>query len=145
MYSPERNTRDLDIIIVPAVAADAHEKLRKAGWSLVSSLSIGSTSWRSSLGEEVDVLEGLDPWWPEAIRQAQSNRDVQNLPITPLPYLVLMKFQSSRTMDIADITRMLGQCDADQLDQIRRLFAQYESDGLDDLESLIQLGQLEMQ
>ena len=145
LYAPERNTRDLDVVVVADEAATAREKLRNAGWQQVGELSIGGSSWRSALGEEVDVIEVRDSWWPQAISEAQENRDAQKLPILPMPYLVLMKFQSSRTVDIGDIARMLGQAEGSTLNATRELFRRYEAEGLEDLESLIQLGQLEMQ
>ena len=145
MYAPERHTRDLNVVILAESAAVARQKLSQAGWTQTAQLSIGGSSWRSPNGEKIGVLEGREEWWPDAIRGAQQNRDAQNLPIIPMPYLVLMKFQSGRAIDIADISRMLGQADEDNLNETRKLFSQYEVDGMDDLESLIQLGKLEMQ
>jgi hypothetical protein len=65
------------------------------------------------------------------------------LPILPLRFLALMKFQSGRVQDIADITRMLGQADPSVLDAVRALFKQFAPADLSDLESLITLGKLE--
>jgi hypothetical protein len=59
-----------------------------------------------------------------------------------MPYLVLMKFQAGRVQDIADVTRMLGQADAQALDAVRALF--HPPADLSDLESLITLGKLEI-
>lgn len=145
LYAPERSTRDLDVVVVPEDAAAVREKLHSAKWQSVGELSIGASFWRSPVGEELKVSQGRESWWPQAIAQAQENRDAQGLPILPLPYLVLMKFQSARTVDIGDITRMLGAADGSTLDETRTLFAEYVADGLEDLGSLIQLGQLEMQ
>ena len=78
------------------------------------------------------------------LKEAQSNRDTQGLPVLPMPYLVLMKFQAGRVQDLADVTRMLGQASDDALASVRSLFAQWLPDGRDDLESLIELGRLEM-
>ncbi len=55
-----------------------------------------------------------------------------------------MKFQAGRVNDIADITRMLGQAGEPGLNAVRALFRQYESEGLEDLESLVVLGRLEL-
>lgn len=148
LYAPERHTRDLVVAVAPADAESVHEKLRTAGWQNTGQLTIGGSSWRSIQGEEVDVIEGQEAWWVQAISEAQANLDAQGLPILPMPYLVLMKFQSGRTIDIGDITRMLGQADQSALDATRDLFLQCEGcegKDLEDLESLIQLGQLEMQ
>lgn len=145
LYAPERQTRDLDVVILADNAAITRKKLQEAGWTQTSQLSIGGSSWLSPNNEEMDVLEGQETWWAEAIKDAQENRDGQGLPILPLPYLVLMKFQSGRSIDIADISRMLGLATNEALNEIRKVFSQYETEGLEDLESLIQLGKLEMQ
>lgn len=55
-----------------------------------------------------------------------------------------MKFQSGRVLDIADITRMLGQANAGNLDAVRALFKKYCPSDLSDLESLVLLGKLEL-
>ena len=79
-----------------------------------------------------------------ALLEAQANRDGQRLPVLPLRYLVLMKFQAGRTQDIADISRMLGLASSSDLDAVRGLFRKHAPGDLDDLESLIALGKLEM-
>jgi hypothetical protein len=145
LYMPERMTRDLDVAIAFQDSALAHEKLRAAGWIQEGPLTIGGAKWTAPDGTAVDVLEGHASWWPQALTEAQSNRDAQGLPILPLPYLVLMKFQSGRVNDIADVTRMVGQANEPNLEMTRQLFTQHEPDGLEDLESLIVLGRLELE
>ena len=66
------------------------------------------------------------------------------LPVLPLPYLALMKFKASRTVDLGDLTRMLALTDDAALAQVRALFHQFAPDGSEDLESLIALGKLEL-
>jgi hypothetical protein len=145
LYMPERMTRDLDVAVYAADASQAHRRLKVAGWTQTGQLHIGGTSWRGPDGAELDLIEASGDWWPDALRQAQTNRDLQGLPILPLSYLVLMKFQAGRVNDIADITRMLGQANEAQLDETRRLFQQFEPEGLEDLESLVILGRLELE
>ena len=144
LYMPERLTRDLDIVVGIQDAQVATHKLRTAGFTLLETLSIGSTRWQSPGGIPIDVIEGADPWWPLALQAAQGNRDAQGLPVLPLPYLALMKFNASRTIDLGDMTRMLGLADEATLAQVRDVFRQYAPDGLEDLESLIALGKLEL-
>ncbi len=145
MYMPERLTRDLDIVVGIQDIEVAYHKLSEAGYTQMGTLSIGGTRWQSPGGTPVDVIEGSDPWWPAALSAAQSNRDEQGLPVLPLPYLVLMKFNASRTIDLGDITRMLGLADKAELVQVRGVFRQYCPEDMDDLESLIALGKLEME
>jgi hypothetical protein len=144
LYMPERLTKDLDVIIAAAQADEAAIKLKAVGYQLIERLGLveGST-WISPDGQEVDVLEGLEPWWPEAIRAAQTNRDGQGLPTLPLPYLVLMKYLAGRAQDLADIERMLGQTTNAALEDVRRAFERFAPNELDDLDSLITLAKLE--
>ena len=145
LYMPERMTQDLDIIICVEDRREVWQKLKAVGFVYQGELNIGGTSWMTPNNEMVDVLEGRETWLASALAEAQANRDAQGLPILPLPYLVLMKFQAGRTLDLGDITRMLGQADTAQLDATRALFSEYHPQDLEDLESLIALGQLEMQ
>jgi len=143
LYMPERTTQDLDIAVSAQDAKTAREKLTAARFTHQGELSIGGSSWRSPDGQLIDVIEGHETWWANALSEAQANRDAQGLPILPLRYLVLMKFQAGRVQDIADITRMLGQANDRALDSVRSIFKQFAPSDLSDLESLITLGKLE--
>lgn len=143
LYMPERFTRDLNIVVVHQDVPDAHRKLSDAGYELLGALSIGGTRWQSPDGLSIDVIEGSDPWWSAALQDAQGNRDAQGAPVLTLPYLILMKFNASRTIDLGDIARMLGLADEISLAQVREVFRHHMPDGLEDLESLITLGKLE--
>lgn len=144
LYMPERATQDLDVAIRAQDAPAAREKLARARFTHVGELSIGGSTWRAPDGQTIDVIEGREEWWNDALHEAQTNRDAQGLPILPLRFLTLMKFQSGRVQDIADITRMLGQADPSALDAVRALFEQFAPADLSDLESLITLGKLEV-
>ncbi|MBM4032843.1 MAG: hypothetical protein FJ291_13795 [Planctomycetes bacterium] len=144
LYMPERATRDLDVVIRFEDGPRARERLRLAGLSYQGELAIGGSSWRTRDGFPVDVVECREPWVGQALKEAQSNRDSQGLPVLPMPYLVLMKFQAGRVQDLADVTRILGQAGDEALTSVRAIFAQWLPDGLEDLEGLIELGRLEM-
>ncbi len=144
LYMPERVTLDLDIIIRADDAADVRRRLKAAGYSYQGELSIGGSSWLSPDNKQIDVVESSEAWIDAALAEARNNPDAQQLPVLPLPYLALMKFQSGRVQDIADVSRMLGQASETQLDTVRRLFTAVVPDEVEDLESLITLGQLEM-
>jgi len=143
LYMPERATQDFDIAVSIEDASAARKKLAASGFVHLGDLSIGGSTWRAPNEQMLDVIEGHEAWWQTALTEAQTNRDAQGLPILPLRFLVLMKFQAGRVQDIADVTRMLGQADATSLDAVRALFGQHASDDLADLESLITLGKLE--
>lgn len=145
LYMPERATQDLAVAIAVHDRERAYADLQKARFQRVGKLSIGGSSWRTPEGEIVDVIEGAEEWWPQALAAAQNNRDAQGLPVLPLPFLVLMKFQASRARDLGDITQMLGLADEDALDAVRQLFSRYAPKDQADLESLILLGKMEME
>jgi hypothetical protein len=144
-YMPERMTSDLDVAIARGDAARARLRLRSAGFAYAGELSIGGSTWRTPEGFPEGVLELDAPWAEEALREAQSNRDPQGQPVMPLPYLILMKLDAGRTQDIADISRMLGQADATALGAVRSIVRAYQPDAVDDIESLIVLGRLELE
>jgi len=145
LYMPERITQVIDILILAGDSQTAHLQLQEAGFQYTGELNIGGSRWRSPDGFPVDLLECDAEWCEDALREASYNRDAQGLPILPLPYLVLMKYQAGRAQDIADVTRMLGQADEASLSAVRALFSYYLPDEKEDLESLITLGQLEIQ
>jgi len=145
LYMPERITQDLDIAVKAADAQKTRQKLSGVGFAYRGELSIERSSWAALDGKLIDVLEGREAWWADALSEAQTNLDAQGLPILPLCYLVLMKFQSGRVQDIADVARMLGGADEKTLSSVRALFAEYLPEDIEDLGSLIKLGKLEMQ
>jgi hypothetical protein len=145
LYMPERATDDLDIIIHASDAAESRERLAQAGFSYLGPLSIGGGQWQSAEGFPVDVIESAEAWVKQALTEARSNPDPQGMLVLPLPYLILMKYRASRLQDIADVGRMLGQATDDQMAAIRSVFARWEPGGLEDLESLVTLGRLEME
>lgn len=145
MYMPERVTRGLDVAVAAGDALAARRRLAGAGFRLRRELSIPGVSWESPEGAEIAMIELAEAWGVDALREAQMNRDLQGLPVLPLPYLVLLKYRAGRTVDIGDIPRILGPADEAQLAQVRALFAREVPGEQDDLESLIRLGKLEMQ
>lgn len=144
-YAPERATIDLDVLVERSAAAVVRERLRKAGFRYGGELTIGGSSWASPDGTAIDVLETEAPWAALALQEAQQNRDLQGLPVLPLPYFVLMKLQSGRTLDIADVTRMLGLASDVALDAVREAVRRFDPEAFEDLESMIFLGRREMQ
>lgn len=146
-YMAERQTADLDIAVGQADADIARARLHEAGYTQLGELGkdVRGSIWRAATGQEVDVLEIDEEWWPDAVREAQGNRDLAGLPILPLPYLVLMKLEASRAIDIADLSRMLGQADQPTLDRVRAVVRAWRSADLEDLDNLIHLGKLELE
>jgi hypothetical protein len=141
---PERATKDLDVVIMATSAKKVRQKLKAGGLIYQGELAIKGSHWLTPDNQPVDVLEGQESWWSEAIEEAQNNRDLQGLPILPLSYLVLSKFKAGRLQNIADISRMLGGATDQELTKVRAVFSQYAApDEIEDLENLIALGKLE--
>lgn len=145
LYMPERMTNDLDILVRKADAVTVRQRLQRAGAQFVGELSVGGSSWTLRDGFPLDIIEGDEEWVDLALREASMNVDPQNMPVLPLQYQVLMKFRASRVQDLADMTRMLGQAMEEQLSAVRDLFSTWLPKDMDDLESLITLGRMELQ
>ncbi|PZR97861.1 MAG: hypothetical protein DLM69_09265 [Candidatus Chloroheliales bacterium] len=144
LYMPERSTDDFDIAVNVADALSVRQRLADNGYAYKGELSIGGSAWQDKTGLDIDVIEGYEQWWPEALAQAQNNRDQQGLPIIPLPYLVLLKLKAGRLVDFGDLGKVLGIADEQMLNQVRSVIAKYSPNDREDLESLIYLGKLEV-
>lgn len=142
MYMPERMTDDLDVLIHSSEAELCYGQLLARGATRIGDLSIGGTSWRLPDNTVLDIIVSDRAWVREAINSPNVGPDGQ--PVVGLPYLVLMKLAASRTTDLSDISRMLGQADDRELEGVRQAIVSYDPGSLEDLESLIQLGKLEM-
>lgn len=142
LYMPRRATEDVDLLVLASVAPQLHQELIAAGGVRVGTLSIGGTSWQTS-GGQLDVIESSEPWAEDAIRTP--NRSSTGLPVIALPYLVLMKVRASRGRDLGDLMRMLALADEPTRDQIRDVVRAHQPDALEDVESMISLGELELQ
>ncbi len=141
-YMPERATKDLDILVRQQDRDVVVERLQAAGYQVISRLAIPGLLLHSPEGIEVDLIFGDYPWLDEAL--TQPNQDPAGYPVLDLPYLVLMKLEASRTQDLGDLSRMLGLAADTDLDRVRAAVNHYAPDTIDDIESLIYLGQIEM-
>ena len=142
LYMPERLTLDLDILIHADRATQLYTELSTKA-TLIGQLSIGGTSWQLPDRSILDILSSDRPWIQSAL--AQPNFDPDGQPVIDLPFLVLMKLAASRTTDLSDISRMLGQASDLALERVINTIATYDRESLEDLESLIQLGKLEFE
>ncbi len=141
-YMPERATADLDVLVPAEELAEVHRRLVGGGFTAGPPLAIGGRSYMSPDGVPVDVIASDAPWTREALSHVR--HDPQGLPALALPYLVLMKVQAGRTQDLADAARMLGAASEEDREAARQVFRRWLPDALEDLESLIHLGELEM-
>jgi hypothetical protein len=140
-YMPQRMTLDTDILIASEDLEEAEEALRSGGCRRLGPLSVGGSTWLMPGGRTLDVLALRRPWLREALESA--SRGETGRPYVAVPYLVLMKLESGRLQDLADISRMLGFAEESPLDETRRIVSQYRPEDAEDLESMIRLGKLE--
>ena len=139
---PERMTRDFDILVHHEDSDIALARLKEAGYQLASEPSIPGYMLKAPDGTEVDLLLIPFPWIEEAWRPGRT--DAAGYPVLDLPYLVLMKMDTSRPQDLADLSKMLGLATGEDLRLVRETVARLMPDAVEDLESLIHLGGLEM-
>lgn len=141
LYMPERMTLDVAVLIRSSESTLAYQDLSLSGCMKVDDLSIPGTQWKLPDGSELDVLESNADWVKFALEDPNYAPDGQ--PVIKLEYLVLMKLLAGRSQDIGDISRMLGGASDQDLTQVRTTIQAYLPTALEDLESLIALGQLE--
>ncbi len=141
-YMPERATKDLDILVRREDGEEVRKRLEAAGYKAITPLAVPGFLFRSPEGVEVDVIFGDSPWIDEAL--AHPREDPAGYPVLDLPYLVLMKLESSRAQDTADVARMLGLASDEELERVREVVARYAPETMEDLEALIYLGRVEM-
>jgi hypothetical protein len=142
-YMPERSTLDLDVVVLTQDLAEVKRRFERANYSFTGLLAIGGSSWETPEGVPVDVIEGREPWWPEALSEADTNRDSLGTPVLTLRFLVLMKVRSGRMQDATDVGRMVTGASADQIAAVRALVRRYAPDFVEDLESMLALARLE--
>jgi hypothetical protein len=141
-YMPERATKDIDILVRRQDGDQVRERLEAAGYRYVSPLAVPGFLVRSPEGVDMDVILGDYPWLEEAL--AHPRQDPAGYPVLDLSFLVLMKMASSRSRDFGDLGTMLGLASEEELERVREVVTHYALDEVDDLESLIYLGRVEM-
>ncbi len=140
-YMPERVTKDMDILVHYQDGPDVIERLKQAGYAVVTRLAMPGYLLRSAEGIEIDVIFGKYHWLKEAL--SNPDRDIAGYPVIGLPYLVIMKMAANRGRDVGDLSTMLGWASDEALARVREVVARYSPDDLGDLESLIYIGKKE--
>ena len=141
LYMPERMTLDIGVLVLAEDQEALYRELMQEGCSKLGELTIGGSTWRLPDGTSLDVIISDEEWARQAIDDPV--KGPLGVPTIALPYLVLMKLQSGRVQDIADITRMLGGASDTALDEVRRIIAEHVPEATEDVESMITLGRLE--
>jgi hypothetical protein len=148
-YSPERKTKDIDVLVDNARYGEAVAGLRQLGWRddgelhfPNSLLGLYGSAWLKD-GQKLDVLATDQPWADEAL--SQHAYDQTGLRVISLPYLVMMKIDSARGIDQGDLTRMLGLLDDAALERVVEVVERHYGDphGAEDVRQYAMLGRLE--
>lgn len=140
-YMPERMTKDMDILVHENDGEVVVKQLEKAGYRISSQLAIPGYLMVAPDGTELDIIFGNYPWLKMALSELA--QDPAGYPVIKLPYLTLMKLQSQRSQDWADVSRMLGWASDTDLDDVRSVVAKYAPEDSEDLEALIFIGRRE--
>lgn len=140
-YAPERMTQDVDILIAAEDEAAARSAFELARYRMLGDLSIGGFTVEPQDGPSIDVLVSNAPWVTVALKHP--SRDVAGYPVIPRPYLILMKLESGRSIDMGDLSRLLGSASPAERAESRTIVEQYRPDVLEDYDSLVILADLE--
>lgn len=105
-YMPERITRDFDVLVYFQAEAEALARLQSSGFQLASELSIPGYMLQAPDGTAIDLHLVPFAWIDDAF--LRESRDAAGFPVLDLPDLVLMKLETSRAQDLADLSKMLG-------------------------------------
>jgi hypothetical protein len=151
VFAPERNTNDVDIIVAPESFPEAERSLSIAGWSKQNDLLFPNTNlglygsaWQHCDRSDIDVISTDAAWLHEAFRLPPVlNHEEQR--VIPLAYLVLMKVDSARGIDQADLSRMLGRLGSSEIDEITKTVARHHPDNqiADEIHQYAQIGSWE--
>jgi len=142
-YMAERVTKDMDVLVHDRDGEAARRRLEAVGFHYVSRLIVPGAILQSPDGIDIDLIYGRYPWLDEAL--THPSYDAAGYPVIALPYLVLLKLWATRDQDWTDITRMLSTATDEQINQVRAVVAHYSPEDSDDLETMIYLGQREME
>lgn len=152
VYAPERYTKDVDYFVTAERYDDAQDCLRSRGWKVArtlvfpnAGLGLRGTVWTPrGGGQEIDLITSEQGWAAEAFA-APVSRTANGERVIPLAYLVLMKLDSARAIDQADLARILGRLSANELDVVIGTVERHYNDpsAADDLRQYHEIGKWE--
>lgn len=150
-YAPERATNDIDFMVEHDRHADGVKSLRERNFTKQndlffpnSSLELYGEAWLKD-GQEIDLISSPQEWCKQAFRGRIA--DQTGLRVIPLAYLVLMKYDSARVIDQADLSRMLGQLNDENLEHVVKVVKRFSGDPsiADGIRQYAQLGRWELE
>jgi hypothetical protein len=151
-YAPERYTKDVEYFVAAGRYEDAQARLRAGEWKQTRTLTFpnaalglhGSAWIPRGGGQEIDLITSEQPWAREAFASAVV-RDANGERVIPLAYLVLMKLDSSRAIDQADLARVLGRLSPEHVEDVIRTVERHYHDpsAADDVRQYHEIGKWE--
>jgi len=151
VYAPERNTNDVEIIVAPHYVPEAESRLLARGWIKQNNLLFPNTdlglygsAWELASRPDIDIISSDKEWLQEALARRPVMNRWENR-VIPLPYLVLMKIDSARNLDQADLSRMLGRLESEGVEQIVSVVTRHHPDNqiAEDIRQYAEIGRWE--
>lgn len=152
VYMPPRNTADVDFLVPHHRFQDAENKLAAEGWGRLRSLMFpnanlglyGSAWSHPETNEELDLISSPQRWVETAFNSPISHAQ-NGARVLPLPFLVLMKLDSARTIDQGDLGRMLGRLDDPMIEKVISEVTKHYADpqAADDIRQYAEIGRWE--
>lgn len=152
VYAPERYTKDVDYFVAADRYEDAQARLRSQAWKKTRTLTFpnaalglyGSAWTPRDGGQEIDLITS-DQAWVSAAFSAPISCDANGQRVIPLAYLVLMKLDSARAIDQADLARVLGRLSVAQVQDVIGVVQRHYHDpsAADDLRQYHEIGKWE--
>lgn len=118
-------------------------KLKRAGYRAIFVPHARGFFYKVAPGCVIHIIPSHHVWLNDALFSPAG--DAAGLPILALAYLILLKLDSYRAQDWADVSRMVGLATKQERREVRRVIAKYSPEDLDDLESLVFLGKKELE
>jgi hypothetical protein len=133
-YAPERMTRDVRCLTTASAYEFATKRLRVSGYRKDGDLHFPTTAlglfgsrWTPEHGgPPIDLISTEQAWAVEAFSE-RAHYTKEGDRVIPLAYLVLMKLDAARSIDQADLSRMLGRLSDDELDTVTHVIEKHYS------------------
>lgn len=151
-YAPERHTKDVDYFVAAENYDDAQARLQAGDWKKTrtllfpnAGLGLHGSAWAlRGGGQEIDLMTSEQVWAREAFA-APVSQDLNGERVIPLAYLILMKLDSARVIDQADLARILGRLSSEQVEGVIHTVQRHYRDpsAADDLRQYHEIGKWE--
>jgi hypothetical protein len=118
---------------------------RGLSFSRIAKLGLFGSAWsHGEYGQELDLIASLDAW-ADAAFETPPAYDRSGRRVIPLAFFVLMKLDSARGIDQADLNRVLGRLSSEDVKAIIPIVEKHYDDPVasDDIRQLAEIGRWE--